>query len=345
MRRYVDTGGLILGNADCGSKKFAESFKRLGTQLFGDRARASATGEGGNYEWRVLPDDHPIYLDQKFNMKDVRRKPRILGLGNGVRELMLLVDKQDLGRSWQLADRNKTEPFQVGTNIYLYTIDKQRQEYKGKGHVVLRDDSAKPATKLKLARVRHAGNWNPEPGGWQQLSNVLANGGDLDLTVEASKASELVAGEFDVAHLTGTEALDLTDEQKAGLKAFVGQGGTLIIDAAGGSSAFTTSTDVLLPKLFGEAAAEAMRQPLPVTHAIYRAGDEPIEEVGYRAHARKTLGNENKPRLRGIEIDGRLAVIVSNEDLTNGLVGSPVDGVVGYTPEDATRLMTAVLRF
>ena len=51
------------------------------------------------------------------------------------------------------------------------------------------------------------------------------------------------------------------------------------------------------------------------------------------------------PQLRGIEINGRLAVIFSKEDLSVGLVGQAVDGIVGYTPETATRLMTRIVKF
>jgi hypothetical protein len=47
--------------------------------------------------------------------------------------------------------------------------------------------------------------------------------------------------------------------------------------------------------------------------------------------------------LRGIEKDGRLAVIYSREDLSVGLVGQHVDGIIGYDPQTATTLMSKVL--
>jgi len=54
LREYCESGGLILGNADCGDQSFAESFKNLGTKLF------------HNYEFRILPSDHPIHTNQQF---------------------------------------------------------------------------------------------------------------------------------------------------------------------------------------------------------------------------------------------------------------------------------------
>jgi hypothetical protein len=51
------------------------------------------------------------------------------------------------------------------------------------------------------------------------------------------------------------------------------------------------------------------------------------------------------PRLRGIEVNGRLAVIFSPEDLSVGLVGGAVDGIYGYEPESAVNLMRCVLTY
>ena len=51
------------------------------------------------------------------------------------------------------------------------------------------------------------------------------------------------------------------------------------------------------------------------------------------------------PQLRGADLDGRTAVIVSPQDLSVGLVGMPIDGVAGYAPADATKLVTAVIAY
>jgi hypothetical protein len=43
-------------------------------------------------------------------------------------------------------------------------------------------------------------------------------------------------------------------------------------------------------------------------------------------------------QLRGLQIGRRWGVILSPFDLTQGLVGANVDGVVGYAPATATEL-------
>ena len=334
LKQYVQEGGLLFANADCGSRPFAKSFIDLGEEMFAD----------SGYEFRVLPDSHPIYTDQKFNLSQMRRKPKLMGLSNGVRELMVLVQGEDLGREWQLFNQNAEEAFQVGTNVYLYAVDKEQQDFKGQGHVVRANPAAEPGKKIKLARLTYDGNADPEPAGWDRLAAILLNEEKIGLTIEPVKAGESLDG-YDVAHLTGTEAFEFDDAQRQAVKAFVEGGGTLIVDAAGGSSVFAASAEKMLQAAFPDKAGE-LTSVLPADHAVYKAAGEAVGEVDYRLAAIAVVGSERNPRLRGIAVDGgRLGVIVSNEDLSNGLVGAPVGGVIGYVPDDATRLMQSAVLY
>ena len=44
-----------------------------------------------------------------------------------------------------------------------------------------------------------------------------------------------------------------------------------------------------------------------------------------------------------MKLKDRLAVIYSPEDLSVGLVGQPIDGIVGYEPKTASALMANAL--
>ena len=57
------------------------------------------------------------------------------------------------------------------------------------------------------------------------------------------------------------------------------------------------------------------------------------------------VGRSNVSRLQGITLNGRLAVIYSREDLSVGLVGQPIDGINGYSPQTATSLMARIVNF
>jgi len=52
------------------------------------------------------------------------------------------------------------------------------------------------------------------------------------------------------------------------------------------------------------------------------------------------------PRVQGITFaGGRVGVFFSREDLSAGLVGQPVDGIVGYDPHTATTIMSRIILY
>ena len=99
----------------------------------------------------------------------------------------------------------------------------------------------------------------------------------------------------------------------------------------------------MLKSIFG-AEAEQLKNPLPADHPVYKVSGRKLEDITYRMFARQKLVGELKgPRLRGITLKGRLAVIYSPEDITVGMVGQSIDGIVGYSPSTATELMRHIL--
>jgi hypothetical protein len=230
----------------------------------------------------------------------------------------------------------------VLANIYLYAVDKANGRFKGESYVVQADAKIATQRTVKVARVECGDNWNPEPGGWRRLMAVMHNRYGTDLSVEAVPLEKNRLSGFALVHWTGTTAVRLNEAQRNELKRYVETGGTVVIDAAGGANDFADSVQDELRKIFGD-AAKSLRDPLAVDHALY---DGKPMEVGYRRFARKSfIGQLKTPRLRGIEVNGRLAVIFSAEDLSVGLVGQAVDGIFGYEPESATALMSCVVRY
>jgi hypothetical protein len=350
LRQYVEQGGLILGHADCNSPAFTSSFMKLGQELFENR-----------YEWRDLPRDHLIY-SAHFSGKQWPQIPTVRGLSNGARELMLVIPANDPARYWQIKNftSKQTEPLaELATNIYLYALDKSELQgrYKGQTWLVRRNDKVPTAATVKVARLDYGGNWDPEPAGWRRLANLLHNERGVDLTVEpvklgdgklkANKSADKSkpGGGYKVAHLTGTHRLKLNDKQRQELKQFVADGGTLLVDAAGGSAGdFKESVEAELQLTFDN-AAKALGAPLPANHAVYTVGGDKLDRVTYRPFAKRLLANGmNTPRLRGIDVaGGRTGVFYSPEDLSVGLVGMSIDGIYGYDPEDATDLVANIV--
>lgn len=332
LRQFIEQGGLILGNADCGKDAFGNSFKKLGNALF------------PKYEFRQLPKDHPIFKDQQYIARKWKSRPRLIGLSNGVREMMLLIPDADASRAWQMETANKTEMFELGDDIFLYSVDKKGLREKGDTYIVSADDST-PAKTVKIARLEAGDNWNPEPGGWPRLANILHNTRHIGLQIDTVKPGQGKLGGFQIADLTGTTTISLNATARDEIKNFVDGGGTLVVDAAGGSPDFAASAEQELVQIFGPGAAKELAEPLPLDSPLYSSGTK-IGEVGYRDFARRTIvGSIKTPRLRAITIGNRLSVIFSREDLIAGLVGEPVDGIAGYTPKSATDLMINIILY
>jgi hypothetical protein len=327
LRDFCEQGGLILGHADCGSTIFAQSFRALGQELF------------PKYEFRQLHKDHLIY-NNNFRADKWKTKPAVMGLSNDVRELMLLIPTGDPAKFWQLrTPGGREEVFQLLANIFLYVNDRQELRYKGTSHIVAANLDVATTRALKLGRVEYSTNWDPEPAGWQRLAAVMRNNDKLDLQVSPIKLDAKL-GEMRVLHITGTGAWKLDEGERAALHEYVKGGGTIIIDAAGGSSIFATAAEAEIAALFPEAKLEA----LPLDHAVYNAGGNKIENVEYRHFAQAAMqGRVKTPRLQGIQRDGRVVLFYSREDLSAGLVGESMDGILGYSPESATAIMRNIL--
>jgi hypothetical protein len=144
---------------------------------------------------------------------------------------------------------------------------------------------------------------------------------------------------FTIAHLTGTTKFSLSAGARQQIKQFVESGGTLIVDAAGGSVAFADAAEVELGEIFGKDSKAQLRQFLPADFDAYKLWRSPLENFTYRQYARaKGLPKLRQPHVAGIKVGTRVAVFYSREDLSGGLVGNQVDGVYGYSPESATEV-------
>lgn len=330
LKLFVQQGGMIVGNADCGSLAFANAFQKLGSKLFPD------------YEFRDLPKDHLIYTSP-FHYSKWKIAPPIRGMSNGARELMILLPMADFSKLWQLGlYAGREEGHQMLWNLYFYAIDKQNMRYKGQTYIVHKSNKVQPSKQIKVARLEYSGNWNPEPGGWKRLAAIMHNHNQTELLAKPIKpgSGALLKGDFHVAHLTGTTKFRLDAPAAAEIQKFIDGGGTLIVDSCGGSSDFTASAEEQLIALFPSAKLNLV----PPEHKMFGSGGKPVE-VGYRNFAKKLVGNLHTPRIRAIEIGNRPAILFSAEDLSTGLVGMSLDGIYGYDPESATKLMRAMVQF
>jgi hypothetical protein len=225
-------------------------------------------------------------------------------------------------------------------------VDKSNLLYKGET-VIVKDKGVAPAATLRVARLNVGDNADPEPGGWRRMANVMKNDHKLALAVEPVSLGGGKLGGYKVAHLTGTTGFKLDDAARKELADFVAGGGTLVVDAAGGSAAFADAAELELAAAFGADAARGMARRIRSDHPVFNLPGVKLDRFGYRRYARKIVGDLKGPRLKGIQAAGgnRVGVFYSREDLSGGMVGQAVDGVVGYDVATATALVRNILLY
>jgi len=329
LREYVHAGGMIVGNSDCANIAFTNGFKKLANELF------------PVYEFRELPPEHPMF-NGAFRRSNWRTKPQVFGLSNNARELMVLIPTADAARQWQSkVVGGKEEMWQLGAAMFMYMSEGKNLNYRGENHLIALDPKVKASRTLTLHRLQHTQNWNPEPGGWARIVNVAHNEQRVAVKLAEAKlgAGQLPAG--GLAHLTGTGRTAFAEAQRNEIRKFVESGGLLLIDAAGGDSAFAESMEKELAQIFGGESVKA----IPENHPLFMLGEKPVE-IRYRPAAQKAMaGGLRAPRLKGVEVNGKFGVIYSREDLSVGIVGHSVDGIIGYDPKTATDLVTAIIAY
>ena len=333
IKTFIEQGGMLLANADCNAAPFTSSVKALAAKMFPD------------YDFTPLPENHVIYTGQQFQREKWKRKVNVSSMNNGVRELVIVLADSDAGKFWQTqAATGRPELFELAGDIILYSVDKRGFLRRGETHLVKADEKIKPTTTIKIARIEYSGRWNPEPAGWNRLAAIMHNTNKTDLDVEMVKPEAGKLAGYEIAHMTGSSAFQLDPVARNELKSFVDKGGTLIIDAAGGSTVFATSVEAELRSIWPDAAAQ-INEVIPSDHPLFSAGGTKLTNFGYRNFARGKLGMMKGPQLRGLKIGDRFAVFYSREDLSGGLVGQSVDGIVGYDPPTASALMTRLILF
>ena len=200
------------------------------------------------------------------------------------------------------------------------------------------------ARNISIVRVKHSGNWNPEPLAYGRFKNMMAVYADTALDVGGPiDVSALSGTPTKIAVMTGTGACIFNDSEKTAIKKFVEDGGTLVIDAAGGSKVFAKCIQAMLKEIF-PVKAKRLRK-LAGGSPLYNLPNMEIQTVGFK---RRTGINriDPLPELRTVIMPGdRPGVIYSPLDLTAGLLGARAYSIDGYDPASAFKLMRNIVIF
>ncbi len=341
LRRYVYDGGTIFANACCGSKEFAESFRREIAAVFPQR------------ELAPLATDDPVfgaYYDVKqvqYQFGTDQRKinvPYIEGINIGCRTAVFF-SPIDLANGWfgQNPPPNYSagswivgeDARKLGSNMVTYAIACYEYGRMRAVEKVFHQKREATRDELVLAQVVHNGDWDPTPSALPSLLKFMQD----NTTLQTQFKREVVSlGQLDVfkhpiLYLTGLRDFKLNDQEVVRLRSYLESGGVLVADAAAGRGAF----DVAFRREIKRVLPNSDLGALPLEHPLY-AAVYPVKQVSYTALVKEESPNLRVPALEGITRDGMLCVIYSRYSLSNGWEQMPFPYNRGYADADALKL-------
>ncbi len=320
LRDFALGGGLIFTHADGGSPAFTGWVQQLVRRVF------------PKYELMRVPKEHPL----NGVLYKLKHPPQLEVVNNGSR-ILLVHSPTDVAGGWHLNWTDaRAADFQLGLNVFVYAAGKT--DYKNRLASTYIPAVPGPAEVTRhVARLRFAGEWDPEPYAWTRFARYFQWETRQALDVRTVDLKLLTAGQVPAAFLTGTVRQDFTPAEAAAARAFVAAGGVLVIDACGGQPAFVKSVrTTLLPAAFPGTTVG----PLPPMHPLLlpsRPFADDLRQLPLRPFAAEQLGAATLP-VEGLSF-GRGWVVFSPLDLTTGLLGTQSWGILGYEPAHAQALV------
>ena len=331
LRRYVLQGGTVFSVAECGDAGFRTGIRKVYRKMF------------PQHELNQAARAHEIF--SKAVGFNIPASQRMFIMSNGVRPIVIHTDT-DLAVDWQMRRKAAgADSFRIAANVVRYVVENTSLlRHRAQSHWPAGRQLTAAKTTLgpiRLARLKFAGNCDPERMAFERFRQVMA----VREGIEVEIVGPVVVGNLPAtgarfATLGGTGKLVLTPAEQTALKAFVDGGGTLLVEAVGGSSVFAESAKDLLAEMFPENPL----QRLAPTAKVFNLPGFEISSVTYRRRSQRRLnGRSNTPRVRAVVLAGRPGVFFSREDLTCGLLGCPFYTLDGYRCRSARVLMRNML--
>jgi len=188
---------------------------------------------------------------------------------------------------------------------------------------------------LRIGQVQHGGAWNPRPSALRRLGWELGRRTSIEPAPDVVPVRLADPGlhRTPMLYLTGTGSLPPFGEaERSALRRFLQYGGFMLVDAADGSdgSGFDASVRAELARVLPASPLAA----IPRDHVLYKTFYL-LDRQGGRVLV--------KPWLEGQVLDGRLAVIYSQNDLGGAWARSELgDWEYPCTPGGEAQRETAV---
>jgi hypothetical protein len=141
-----------------------------------------------------------------------------------------------------------------------------------------------------------------------------------------------------MAFLTTTGSGELSQRDGQAIRQWLENGGVIWIDAAGGFAEASDKATQMLQAIEPNAVTLRIERDHPILSGEGLRDGYDNRRVVYRRYTLRRTGPFGRPRLTGVDVNNRLAIIFSDEDITCGLAGLAHWGINGYSPTSARKL-------
>lgn len=332
VREFVQQGGTLLAGACCGRQEFRDGFRAFVIDTFPE------------VPLHELGAEHAVY-HAHFDCPPAD----LMGLDVGCRTSIIYCPK-DLSYLWQSGDvpNVSKRALQLGTNIAAYALGR-RPLLDRLDVVVLPADAEPDATApsrdaLLIGQVVYGSDWRPFPRALVQLAEFLRQQVNLDVVTQYRplRLTDPSLHTCPILYMAGHYDFEFSPEERAALAAHLRRGGFLLVDNCCGPDPF----DNAFRNMARETFPDAVLEPLPSTHPLF--SDQPgfnVTTVTYGPDVQRQQPDLTEPRLWGLKIDGRLALVYSPYALGCGLEGPAFDGCWGLSSADAQRLAANIVLY
>jgi hypothetical protein len=335
LRDYVEQGGFIFADACCSSPEFDQGFKKLMQVIFPE--------EG--FKLRPLSEDHPVWRAKHLLTPDVYP---LWGIEHGCRTVVIYSPK-DLSCYWNQAEHSPTNTAvilatKIGQNVIDYATGKELPADKLSVREVhdFKADAAKRGA-LRIAKLRHAGQWNVAPLAVPNLMDSLRRPPlSFDVVIQHKELfpTDPALVYYPLIYLHGRAAFSFTKDDLDALRKHIEPGGgTLFADAACGSPAFDAAFRRFVTELFPDDSNKLV--PIPPNDELF------TEKVGFdlreSQYTKAAGGGKDYPQLEGIKINGHWAIIYSKYDIGCALEHHSGLDCKGYTYESARNIAANIV--
>jgi hypothetical protein len=337
LKQYIEQGGFILAEACCGRPEFDRGFRELVKELFPESPL------------KRLPAEHPIW--QAHALVPPRE---LYGIELGCKTVVVY-SPRDLSCLWE-SNQFQTGAgqlaFRLGGNIIAYATGLEPPKPRLTQAVVIRGEAEGkkvPRGYLKVAQLRHEGDWQPAPRAMHNLMAHLRDQAGLDvaLQTEALRPSHPDLADFKFLYMHGRSGFTYSPEDLKNLRANLETGGLLFADACCGKPGFDTAFRAFVSKLFPDKKLEL----IPPTDELYQKGISGAAITTVRCRTQATGGGqanpfrEMTPHLEGMKLDNRWVVIYSKYDIGCALERHQSTDCLGHDTASALQLGTAVVLY